>query len=393
MNKTFLGFKREDGQVGIRNKILIVSIDECCFGIASKIAEDIDNSALVVNHHTCMHGGNEEMVESIKSICKNPNIYAVILISMGCGSINAKEMAYEINKTGKKAVHLETFSCGGTLKTIEKGKLQAKEYWMESQNEERVECDISELIIGVKCGGSDMSSGLASNPSVGNAADALIDMGATVVIGELFETLGCEDKLFSRCETEETKAKLKRLINEEVKRWSVKDVELETMSVGNYAYGLTTIEEKAHGTLSKSGTKQICGVLEFNKNGYEKPKEPGLYFSDVSMICGGAGAHFSAIGAQMIIWTTGAAGFNTQIIPTIKVSGNIDLFNEDQDINATEVMVGTKSPEDVGKEIVEYLLEVASGKKTKVEGYGYSFLILHQKDQRFESLSKQCNMC
>jgi altronate dehydratase large subunit len=392
MSKSFCGFKRKDGQVGIRNKILVVSVDECCFGIANKIANEIENSALVVNHHTCMHGGNEEMVEIIKSICKNPNVYGVVLISMGCGSINAKNIADEIGITGKNAVHLEVFSCGGTLKTIEKGKKLAKEFLMESKKEERVICDISELVVGVKCGGSDMSSGLASNPSVGNAVDRLIDMGATVVVGELFEILGCEEQLFKRCETNEIKNKLDRLTREEIQRWSIKGVEVETMSVGNYAGGLSTIEEKSLGALSKSGTKPICGVLEFNKNGYERPEKPGLYFSDVSMICGGAGAQFSAIGAQVIIWTTGAAGFNTDVVPAITVGGNIDLITEDQDIDATEIMNGNKNSGEVGNEIIEYLLKVASGQKTKVEDSGSSFMILQQKDQKLEYLLKQCNV-
>lgn len=393
MHRSFWGLKRKDGQIGIRNKILVVSVDECCFGIANKIANSIEDSALVVNHYTCMYGGNEEMVESIKAICKNPNIYAVILISMGCGSINAKRIADEIQSTGKSTTYFEVFSSGGTLKTIEMGKEIAAEYWVASKKEVRELCDISELVIGVKCGGSDMSSGLASNPSVGNAVDMLIEMGATVVVGELFEILGCEEQLFERCENDEIKNKLDRLTKEEIQRWSVEGVEVETMSVGNYAYGLSTIEEKSHGALSKSGTKPICGVLEFNKNGYERPEKPGLYFSDVSMVCGGAGAHFSAIGAQAIIWTTGAAGFNTDVVPTIKVSGNVDLFNADQDIDATEVMNGTKGSEEVGSEIIDYLLNVASGQKTKVEDSGASFLILHQKDQKLESLLKKCSIC
>lgn len=249
-----------------------------------------------------------------------------------------------------------------------------------------VDAPISKLFVGIKCGGSDTSSGIASNPSVGLAADKLIDMGASAVAGELLELLGCEHILKERAVTPEVFEKIEQLISDEEKRWHVEGTQVETMSVGNSIGGLTTIEEKSLGALAKTGSKPIQDILRINAKKLEKPEVPGMYLSETTMLCGGSAMHFAALGCQVILWTTGGAGFNNPIVPVIRVSGNSQLINEDIDIDATGIMRGEDSLENVSEEILKTLAGVINGEKTAIEDFGYAYCSLIQKDQRVERL-------
>lgn len=379
----FNGYVRPDGSIGIRNSILIIAVDECMDGVARKISEKIENSIVLTNHYTCMLGGNEETLSNIINAGCNPNVAGALVLAMGCGSIDPDLVADPINKTGRLAKSLTSIKAGGARKTIKKGIELAKEIENFSKNFKRQPVDISKLVVGVKCGGSDTSSGIASNPSVGKAADLLVESGATVIAGELMELVGCEDVLCERAVNNEVAKKIRTLISNEEKRWGVgKDTEI--MSVGNSVGGLTTIEEKSLGALSKTGSKQIQGILEFSQKGHEKPTSHGMYLSDVTMLCGGSAMHFAAAGAQLILWTSGGAGFNNSLVPVIRISGNEDLINEDIDIDATKIMKGLESPEEVGKRIVDRVIEVANGEKTNIEDIGYSYCTFYQKDIRLE---------
>ncbi|WP_250857990.1 UxaA family hydrolase [Oceanirhabdus seepicola] len=380
---TFNGYVRKDGSVGIRNNILIIAVDECMDGVARKISEEVESSIVVTNHYTCMLGGNEETLSNMINAALNPNVAGALVLAMGCGSIDPKIISDKINESGKLARHLTCIKKKGTKRTIEEGKILLKEIEDFASTFEREAVDISKLIVGVKCGGSDTSSGLASNPSVGKAADLLVDRGATVVAGELMELVGCEEILCNRAVNKEVEEKMLRMISNEEKRWSVGS-DTEVMSVGNSVGGLTTIEEKSIGALHKTGTREIQDVLEFNQQGHEKPEKPGMYLSDVTMLCGGSGMHFAAIGAQLILWTSGGAGFNNSIVPVIRVSGNVDLINDDIDIDATGIMKGTVSVDEIGEEILEKIVQVANGEKTNIEDLGYSYCTLYQKDIRLE---------
>ncbi len=379
----FNGYIRSDGTVGIRNNILIIAVDECMDGIARKISDKIENSIVLTNHYTCMLGGNEETLSNIINAGCNPNVAGALVLAMGCGSIDPELVANPINKTGRLAKSLTCIKNGGTKKTITQGIELAKEIESFAKTFKRQPVDISKLVVGVKCGGSDTSSGIASNPSVGKAADLLVDKGAIVIAGELMELVGCEDILCERAVSDEISKKIRTLISNEEKRWGVGS-DTEIMSIGNSVGGLTTIEEKSLGSLYKTGSKPIQGILEFNQKGHEKPTKPGMYLSDVTMLCGGSGMHFAAAGAQLVLWTSGGAGFNNSIVPVIRVSGNEDLINEDIDIDATKIMKGLESADEVGKRILDKIIEVANGEKTNIEDIGYSYCTLYQKDIRLE---------
>ena len=214
----------------------------------------------------------------------------------------------------------------------------------------------------------------------------LVDMGGVCIGGELFELQGCQKVLDARAASPEVSRKITQLIENERKRWSVEGTDIETMSIGNCVGGLTTIEEKSLGALHKTGSRQIVDILQINKDFIDLPRKSGFYLSEATMLCGGSGVHFASFGAHIILWTSGAAGFNNPIVPVIRVSGNQDLYNEDMDIDATGIMDGSESATDVAGRIIEKIAAVAGGEKTQIEGIGESTLTLYQKDQRLEKL-------
>lgn len=380
----FKGYRREDGKVGIRNKILVIAVDECCEGIVRAIAKENKDAVVLTNWYTCMLGGNEETFNQMIAVAQNPNVAGVIVVAMGCGSIQPEQIGNEIS--GKPVKLMTCEKVGGTRKSIAAGIEMLKEIETHISSLKREDCYISELVIGIKCGGSDTSSGIASNPSVGKAADKLVDLGSTCIGGELFELIGCEDILKSRAVSERVAEKIVTLINNEKTRWGVPGADVETMSVGNCVGGLTTIEEKSLGALHKMGTKPIQDVLQINKYGVERPGKHGFYLSEATMLCGGAGVNYSSYGAHIILWTTGAAGFNNSIVPVIRVSGNQSIINEDIDIDATGIMNGSEGIDEVSDRIVEKVVSVAGGALTQVEGVGDATMTLYQKDQRVESM-------
>lgn len=386
MNKTFTGYLRPNGQIGIRNKLLIIAVDECCDGIARNIAKPFEEAVVLTNWYTCMLGGNEETFHQMIAVGQNPNIGGVLVVSMGCGSILPEQIAEPLRAAGQA---VDTLTCekeGGTRRTIEAGREKMEALQGKMLAHPRVEVPAGRLVVGVKCGGSDTSSGIASNPSVGTAVDKLVDMGATCIGGELFELQGCELLLAKRAATPKVAAKIQKLIANEQHRWGVEGTDIETMSVGNCVGGLTTIEEKSMGALHKMGSRRIEDILEINKYGVDRPSRPGFYLSEASMLCGAAGVNFAAMGAHMILWTSGAAGFNNAIVPVIRVSGNEALINEDIDISAAGIMDGTCGVNEVADAIVSAVLRVASGEPTAIEGFGDATMTLYQKDQRVENL-------
>lgn len=382
----FMGYERPDGSVGIRNKILIIAVDECCEGIARGIARHSENAVVLTNWYTCMLGGNEETFRQMIAVGKNPNVAAVIIIAMGCGSILPHQVGDEIAAAGKPVACMNCEKLRGTRNTVEYGIQWLKKFEEELCRMKRKPCPVSKLVVAVKCGGSDTSSGIASNPSAGAALDRLVDMGAICIGGELFELQGCEEILGKRAVSPQVAEKITTLISNERIRWSVEGTDIETMSIGNCVGGLTTIEEKSLGALHKMGSHPIQDVLQINKDFIDHPETPGFYLSEATMLCGGAGVNYASFGAHMILWTSGAAGFQNAIVPVIRISGNSDLINEDIDIDASAIMNGTAGVEEIADKIIERVVETAGGKPTSIEGIGESTMTLYQKDQRVETL-------
>lgn len=382
----FNGYLRPDGRLGIRNKVLIVALDECCDGLAKSIADGNKNVVVLTNHYTCMLGGNEETFYQMAGICGNPNVAAVLVLAMGCGSILIDYFIDNAKSSGKPMESINCIEVGGTKKAITIGREKLARLLDYADQVPRKEGDVTDLYVGIKCGGSDTSSGIASNPSVGKAADRLNEMGATTVAGELIELLGCEKQIRRRAVTKQVGDDIMKALNNELARWTVEGAPVESMSIGNCVGGLTTIEEKSLGAFHKTGSAPIQGFLQIGNTGIDHPDKPGFYLSDVSHLCGGAGTNFAALGVQVVLWTSGAAGFDNELVPVIKVSGNPELINDDVDVDATGIMDGTDTAAKVGERILDKLEEVCNGGKTATEGYGSSFLTIYQKDIRVEQL-------
>ncbi len=382
----FLGYKRSNCEVGIRNKLLVIAVDECCDGICRQIAGSCEDAVVLTNTYTCMLGGNEETYNQMVAVGKNPNVAGVLVVAMGCGSIPPDRLAQEIKTSGKPAFHLIVEHCKGTRKAIEQGQKllsQLSDYAAQCQ---RVPCPLSSLVIGGKCGGSDAISGMIPNAVVGQVFNRLVDEGAICITGELFELVGCEEILCNRAATPAVARKIKQLISNEAGRWSAGGAPLETMSIGNCTGGLVTIEEKALGALHKTGDRPIQDVLQINRDFVDRPTKPGFYLSEVSMLCGGSAVNFASLGAAMILWTSGGAGFEDPLLPVIRISGNPQLINEDIDIDATGIIDGSDTLSRIADRTVQYITQVASGKKTNIEGLGSASLSLVQKDVRIENI-------
>jgi len=230
---------------------------------------------------------------------------------------------------------------------------------------ERKEFDVSRLVVGVKCGGSDTSSGLAGNPAVGDFVDKLVDAGGAAIMSEPIEAVGAEEPLARRARNEEVRKKIYKMIGDEEKRWSVPGAQMEFMCKGNVDGGLITIEEKSLGAIHKSGSRPIMDVLENSDRLLEKvPEGGGFFLQDGTHLEPMTMSFMAAAGAQIVIFVTGCgATFGHAIVPIIKVTGNPETYrrmSEDIDINAGTIMNGEESIDSVGQRIFSEVLEVAS---------------------------------
>ena len=372
----FLGWGRPDGSAGVRNYVAIISTVHCTGPVGPRIANRVEN-AVAIHHPHCRGGsaqGQKLLFRTLAGLGKNPNVGAVVVVGFGCEGTDAHELADEIAKTGKPVDCVTTRGEGGTLKTIEKGTRIARTMAEEIRSMKRRTFDVSELMVGLKCGGSDATSALAANPALGVACDMLIDAGGTVLFGEAHEALGCARILARRAVNKEVEKRiLETIVGQEQKRRRVQTTS-RGMSAGNVAGGLTTIEEKGLGSIMKSGSRMIQGVLDYA----EKPTKKGLFMtwpihqpnSDVQELTGFAGA-----GAQIMAFTTGrgsAVGY--VIAPVIKITGNPETFKilkDNMDINAGKILQGKGSVKAVGKRIFDMILEVASGKRPRAEALGH----------------------
>lgn len=388
----FKGYVREDGSVGLRNKYLLLGVCDAVEGIVRHIASKFDDVITVTSAHGCPAAGNEQVMNNFAGLADNPNVVGVIIFGIGCEGVKP-EMIIDLMQTQKPYKLIEVVDEKGTRNAIEKGIATIKEMKKNFGNPERVSVDISKLVVGVKCGGSDTTSGIASNSSVGAAVDKLVDAGATVIFTEPIECIGGEEALIARAVNEDVAMKLEQTLSLEQKRWTIPGAEVEFMCIGNVKGGLSTIEEKSLGAIHKSGTRPIQGVLEYSDDKLEKPTKGGVYLQDGTMLFSHCLTHLAAAGCQLILFTTGiGASVNSQLMPTVIICGNPDSFEKmegDMDINAGTIIEGTESIDSVSDRIIEKLLLVADGEKTKIEDIGYSGFAIYKRDSRLEYLIQQ----
>jgi altronate dehydratase large subunit len=373
MAEFFWGFERPDGQVGVRNHLLVMATCDCAYEEAKKMAAAIPDAVAVSQYHGC--GADPMIVRQMVGIGVNPNVGAVLLVGLGCETIAVDLLAEGIRPSGKPLADVVIQRDGGSLKAIAAGTRILREMASQISGQRRQRFDVLRLFVALQCGGSDGTSGIAANPAVGVAADRLVDAGATVVFSETGEMTGTAHLLARRAVDDEVARRIHHIIDDEVRRVKAAGGDGRSLPQGNHDGGLTTIEEKSLGSIRKGGTRPIRGVLENSHERLERPGKPGLYIQDGTGWDVASITHMAAIGAQIAVFTTGRGSTTGHaIVPVIKVTGTPATYAnmiDNMDVNAGRIVEGTASIREVGDEIYRLVLDVASGTKSKPEALGF----------------------
>lgn len=388
-SRSFMGFKRADGRVATRNYIGILTSVNCSASVAKYIAQEAERSGLlrdypnidgvvpIVHSGGCGMAGKGEgydlLSRTLWGTAANPNFAAVLLVGLGCEVLQLANFKKEYGLT--ESEHFQSFTIqdtGGTKRAIAEGLDKLKTMLPVANRNVRTEQPASEIVIGLQCGASDGWSGVTANPALGNACDRLVSLGGTVILSETPEIYGAEHLLYARAENPELVEKLRERITWWEQYTAAHNMEMNNNpSPGNKAGGLTTILEKSLGAVAKAGTSPLVDVIEYA----EPVKKHGLVFMDSPGFdpCSATGQ--VASGATMIAFTTGrGSAYGCKPSPSIKLATNSELFKkmpDDMDINCGTIATGEASVEDKGAEILDYMLAIASGKKSKSEELGY----------------------
>ncbi|MBE0532893.1 MAG: UxaA family hydrolase [Rhodospirillales bacterium] len=379
MGDTFLGFRRENGAVGVRNLIAIIPSVFCAAKVAQRISQNVPGTVHFSHPVGCSQVGDDLDVtaRTLIGIGRNPNFAGVVVAGLGCERFTPKELFDGIAPTGKMLEMVVIQDAGDSIKAIEIGTRMARQMQQKASMERREEIPVSELMIGLNCGGSDTTSGLVANPALGLASDKLVGQGGSSVLSELTELLGTEHILARRAVDEKVAADILRVIGameERLKRQiqtSHNSRRKNLISTGNYDGGLSSVVEKSLGSMKKSGNAKFVEVFAYG----DAPTKKGLLLLDGPGHDGEVTTGLAAAGAQIVCFPTGRgtpSGFPG--VPVIKITGNPRTFErmkENIDINAGTVILGKNTLQEVGEEIYREILAVASGKMSKAEVLGH----------------------
>jgi len=322
---------------------------------------------------------------------------AVLLVSLGCEEFQRSALKKHIEDSGRPVELLVIQKTGGTQATIDAGRDWIKQQLSSLRMAPTIPIELKDLIIGTKCGGSDGLSGVTANPAVGHCFDLLVDAGSTVMFEETCELIGCETHMATRGIDADVSSALLGAVDKAIRYHA--DLGHGSFGGGNISHGLSTLEEKSLGAYAKSGSRQIQGVL---KPG-ERPDQKGLYLLDTvndgpvrygipNINDTQTVTEMVASGCHMVIFTTGAGSVVGQAIaPLIKVVSNtraFDAMTGDMDINAGLIADGVVAVEDVGEEIFDSVISVASGAETKSETLGHHEFVLAYKT--YQSMGPGC---
>lgn len=373
----FLGYKRPDGRVGIRNKVFILPASICAADTARIVASQVEGSVTFHNQNGCAQVASDQQLtmDVMAGMAANPNVYGIVVISLGCENCQMDLVTKAIRERTNKP--METFiiqECGGTIATVEKAVRAAKKMVQEASLLQREEFPISELIVGTECGGSDPTSGLAANPLIGALSDKLVELGSTSILSETTEFIGAEHILASRAATPEIKDRIYEIIHRYEKALQLvgEEVREGNPSPGNKAGGITTLEEKSLGCIHKGGHTSINEVYDYAK---QVKKASGLVIMDTPGNDPSSVAGMVAGGAQVVVFSTGrGTPTGNPIVPVIKITGNKITYanmEDNIDMDASPVIYGPETLEEMCDKLLDEVLQVANGKLTKSETLGY----------------------
>jgi len=362
---SFLGYVRSNGAVGTRNYVGIISTVVCANDITTWIANQVPGCAMFTHQGGCGQSEYDTAVtrRTLASLGSNPNLGAVLLVSLG-GEGPIDDIQNAIAKTGKQVEKVIVHKMGGVNNTFAEGMRLARLMAMDISKVRREEVDESHLMLGAKCGCSDTTSGLASNPTLGAACDTLVEKGGTCVFGETTEITGAEHVLGRRAASPEVRDKLFEIVTRLEKKID-SNIPGANIAQANIAGGLTTLEEKSLGAIIKAGTSTLQGVLELG----ERPAGKGLYVVDTAGQAPRAITGLAAAGATVMMFSTGkGAPWGFPFVPMIKVTGNPNTCSCLSDLMDVCIdPAGDETREERGARLYREILDVASGKMTKAE--------------------------
>jgi altronate dehydratase large subunit len=368
MEKSFLGYKRENGTSGVRNWVAVISIMDNCNPVTRAICNAVDGTLPVTTLFVRGQYGRDLEIafNSLAGMGRNPNIAAVLLV--GLEDQTSEEVARRIRTAGKP-VEVINLQPHGTINAVAEGTRRAMRLAIQASRVRRVPCPVADLVVGVECGGSDTTSGLTCNPVIGQMADRLIDAGGTVIISETSEFLGAEHLFAERAadpaiRTAFIEAVL-RLEKEALDRGMA--IRGTNPTADNMRGGLSTIEEKALGAMAKAGTRPLRGVLGYG----EAPIGRGLHFMDAPAPAVENLTAFAAAGCQLICFGTGVGNpIGNMVSPTLKISGNVNTLRtmaDNIDFDVSEILEKRTRVAPVGDRLYDFAIEVASGTRTTSE--------------------------
>ena len=376
--RTWRGYRRRDGRAAIRNEIWIIPIVGCVNGIAKQLVEanqdlvrgSIDGLYYYPHPFGCSQLGDDlaQTKKLLAALVRHPNAGGVLCLGLGCENLTLEMFREALGKYDPERVRFLTTQ--EVEDELEAGTELLKELAAYAGQFTREELPASELVVGMKCGGSDGLSGITANPAVGRFSDLLIALGGSTVLTEVPEMFGAENILFSRCENQAVFDKAVRMVND-FKKYFVDhgQVVYENPSPGNKAGGITTLEDKSCGCVQKGGSAQIVDVLSYaepvTKKGVNLLSGPG---NDLV-----SATDLTAAGAHLILFTTGRGTPFGAPAPTIKISTNTALYEKKRgwiDFNAGTVAEGRETLDEAGERLLDYVLRVAGGEKTLAEKHG-----------------------
>ena len=388
-NAEFLGYQRDDGTVGTRNYIGILTSVNCSGSVAKFVAEEAEKSGLLKRYKNVdgvvpiVHGsgcgmansgeGYDLLFRTLSGYARNPNFAAILLIGLGCEVMQIADLVGKNRLQNEESFRYMTIqSEGGTSKTIERGMSTLTELLEYADQSKRQPSSVSKLTVGLQCGGSDGYSGITANPALGVASDILVQNGGISILSETPEIYGAEHLLTRRALTEEIGKKLLDRISWWENYTARNGGEMNNNpSPGNKRGGLTTILEKSLGAVAKGGVSPLAGVFEYGEkidtHGFVYMDSPGY---DPCSVTGQI-----ASGANIIVFTTGrgsVSGYKPS--PCIKLSTNTSMYRRmsgDIDLDCGDIIENGVTLEEKGKQIFEQIVRVASGQKTKSEELGF----------------------
>lgn len=394
---TWPGYLRPDGRKGVRNVLLVVYTVQCAQFVAHRIAEG-EPDAHVIGFPGCYD--NEYAIRLMLALARHPNVGGVLAVGLGCEYTQPARIAEAVRQSGRPAEAFFIQEHGGTTESIGYGKELLAKLRGRAGAVQRVPMTWSDLVVGCECGGSDGTSGLAGNPLVGRFFDWLVDHGGTALFEETVEMIGLRDVLANRAATPAVRRHIE-LTYDKAERYC-RSVRQYSVSPGNFAGGLTTIEEKSLGAVAKSGSRNIQGVIRVS----EQPPRPGLWLMDsvpdetfmqfgytnpndteglMDLISGGC---------QIVLFVTGRGSvIGSPIAPLIKITGNSRTFENmkgDIDFNAGCVLDGSATLDQAAAALGSLVAQTAAGNSTKPEGLGHREYFIMYKHQDTPSLEQGC---